>query len=201
MRLVDLDPALGDGRARAARTRDRARWARRPVAIKQPIGGERLAACKVHVHARLDPVDRRSQAKLDALLEKRVGEQLGRVGMIARDQAFGHVHDRDRAPHPPEELGQLTSHRAGADHDQALRHRVGGGGLTVRPVVHAVEPLDRGNRRQRSGRDHQPLDTATSRSPTATTPGRSTRASPRTSDTRFCSSHSSWELSSPPPVT
>ena len=58
--------------------------------------------------------------------------------------------------HAVEELGQLAAHGAGAEDDQA-RGIHARSSPAVRPVLDAVQALDRRDRRQRTGRDHEPL--------------------------------------------
>ena len=131
--------------------------ARRPVATisRSPESGR--AALQVHVDPGLDPLDLAAQVDVDALAGEHVAEERAGVGMVAREQAVGDVGQRHLRAHAAEELGQLAADRPGAEDDEALRDLADARRLAVRPVVDAVQALDRRDRRHRAGRDHEPL--------------------------------------------
>ena len=99
-----------------------------------------------------------------ALAAQDLGEQLGGLRFLGGDDAVGHLDDGHAGPEARHRLADLDADGTSADDEQRLRHRLGGDGLTVRPVRHAGEhgrhpgPGPRRQHERPPGRDGLPRD-------------------------------------------
>src|SRR5581483_11185585 len=154
--LVDLDPRASDRQPEPLEPLDV-----RPAAggDEQPLRLDRLAVREPKYHvvtwAVLGSLDGDAGAHVDAVLREGLADELARLLVHAAEEPWAvldHGHARADAR---EELRELRADGAAAEHGERPRYLLDRGRLDVRPVLDAVEAVDRRNRRPRAGRDHE----------------------------------------------
>ena len=103
------------------------------------------------------------------------------VGIEPREDLVVVLDDRDLARPSAGRTERARHRRRHLRARQALRDRARPDGVAVRPVVDVLESLDGRHGRRRAGRDHEVRRTRSPARRPRPTPGRTTRASPRTS--------------------
>ena len=136
------------------------------VEVGVPPGGDQqlLRPHRLAVHAQREAVvvvghgvDRGAGEHGDALVGERLGEHLGGLGLLDRDQAVGHLDDGDVDAVPREDLRELAADRSSAEHDQR-RGQVGHGHrVAVGPVRRPLQAVDRRRGRAGAGVEHHAL--------------------------------------------
>ncbi len=122
---------------------------------------DRLALAEVHrqrVPVLLHAGALLPELQRDAALRERLGQLLGSIGILLRDQRVEHLDDRHLGAEAVEDRCELGADDAAAEHDEAprnlgLRQEAGRVDAQIR-----LETLDRRAQRERSRRDDRRLE-------------------------------------------
>jgi hypothetical protein len=98
-----------------------------------------------------------AESKLDPVLAQRISDDLSDRRLLARQEAVGHLDDRHAGAKAAQELAELDSDRAAAQHDHTLGELVERRCLAVRPEAGLREPGYLRHARVAPGGEHDAL--------------------------------------------
>ena len=170
-----------------------------PGRHQQLVRGQRLAARQRQADLAVGPLGALhlgARAHVDAALGQRGGDLLGDEGLLAGQQAVGHLDDRHARAQPAPRVGQLHARDAAAEHEQPARHRARRRGLPRGPVTASSRPSTGGSVAALPVASTTARPASSTSSPTRTRRSPSRTPLPRTSSMPRFSSHGSCSASS-----